>query len=776
MKAGSLGLLAILVLAGGSTPTSEVEIIVVEQVEAARDDVAPDDASNMATLALSRLPQRTEQRAISFSISEPLELTLPSGSSWEVTVGWDGHWVPAKVLNVQSVEERFVFEAWPMGRLSGDARWSGLFLPAHGDLVVATERLPLGQRNLDAPPPARFPCTVSARDGDRRGAFECEVPAGTHDLGFYLDDHAPVYRWATRIPVDETTAMGRLTFTEGASLSGWIVSDEGLKRPVQDAARLVPRLAPGPRSSTSERLERAAPTTTVDQRGFFQFKGLAAGDYALEITVPGYGKATVAGIVLHSGEETRLDQLVELAPPVELGFSFEPSVDWKGEPWVVEVRREDQDPRVEQDFVYRGPLDADGRVKLRGQSPGPYSVRVFDSSGDLFLVEPQVLVFDRDTARRTFVLDIVAIEGVLRHGDRPATGRIWFGGRYGAPRVEVDTDEDGRFEAVLPRDGRWPVDVETALPPSNGGFDEAQDGMLQAKLTTRVDDGEKVELRIPDTVVFGWVVDPDGRPVEDATVTAVVGVLANRSSTGTDGAFTVRGLPEGELVLSARHGSQKTGERATQPRAFTLDEGFPVGPIRLTLETEREVSGVVRDRGGPVTGATVYLFGHVPALSYVGIGRSDADGRFTLRVPESAHQLRALILAPGRGLQTELVDPSGGDLVFDMERWAGTIAVKLDREWQDLYDEQQIVLLFQDGLPIPTNYLAEWGLAQGAEFLRPDGFHVLGMAPGAYELCRGPMGVIEPAALEEWKLRSECAAGELTGGGALRLDLASADQ
>ena len=141
--------------------------------------------------------------------------------------------------------------------------------------------------------------------------------------------------------------------------------------------------------------------------------------------------------------------------------------------------------------------------------------------------------------------------------------------------------------------------------------------------------------------VTGRFTDPDGRPLAGVRVTAeawlsagVPRLLHRRSESGDDGAFAVRGLPDGEVAVLARAPGAAPFAARVEPEDGTAD----LGTIVLAPGRRLEVL-VVDDLGAPVPGARVRA-GRGLAATADGRGLALLDG-----------------LAAGRALELEAEAP-----------------------------------------------------------------------------------------------------------------------
>ncbi len=157
-------------------------------------------------------------------------------------------------------------------------------------------------------------------------------------------------------------------------------------------------------------------------------------------------------------------------------------------------------------------------------------------------------------------------------------------------------------------------------------------------------------LLYPGASVSGSVVDPAGKALADASVSATR--LGDVSPLGTaksasEGQWSFPGLSAGRYKFQASH----EGYLAGKPKAVTLDGRGAMSGIRLEVERGGDVQGEVRDLDGErVPGAR--LRGLASDDSYIH-GISDAKGTFHLRgLPRTELRLVARLGA----LSSDVVD------------------------------------------------------------------------------------------------------------------------
>lgn len=219
------------------------------------------------------------------------------------------------------------------------------------------------------------------------------------------------------------------------------------------------------------------------------------------------------------------------------------------------------------------------------------------------------------------------------------------------PAFEVVTGADGRFEIRDLPGGTWSLEARASghAPMTVPGL-SLPEGAGSTDLGT---------VMLPAGVaVEGYVVDPRGRPVEGAEVSAADGSQpvammrfgrrpddapgAAASISGADGYFRIEDRRAGETVnLDAR----RDGYTAASAPGVRVPPGEPV---RIVMQPASAVEGrVVDDDGKPVGGARIVLF---PSERRGGFqmreGNSDDSGLFRVEdVPPGALQARAS--APG---------------------------------------------------------------------------------------------------------------------------------
>ncbi len=329
----------------------------------------------------------------------------------------------------------------------------------------------------------------------------------------------------------------------------------------------------------------------------------------------------------------------------------------------------------------------------------------------------------------------------------------------------MDADKDGHFEGPLPKPGKWQVDIDGTQP----------------KLTTtaevdvkRVGDEATVEIDLPDTFVYGRVIDPAGKPAAAAEVTLSVLAETVLAKADRDGAFELRAYPAGLVVLAASRPAPQGGEEVSNSYTFQSPDGTPHGPVLLNLRRNRELKGHVLGVSGPIVGATIDAWPPIGGDGLITTARSGIDGRFQLRVPADVSALVAVVSPPGGALKAYSVaidrtdeialqvEPEGADLTVDFGKGGEGLKKGLA--------QGAAFSLWQDGIRMPYASLVRWTEGHGTRFVQGNGVHVAQLAGGTYTACFG-MRAIGEQSFDEIAGKARCATGYLAPPAGLELRL-----
>ena len=222
--------------------------------------------------------------------------------------------------------------------------------------------------------------------------------------------------------------------------------------------------------------------------------------------------------------------------------------------------------------------------------------------------------------------------------------------------AQVRTDSAGRFRAIGVPAGTQPVQVRSAtLAPWRG--------------TCEVVAGQTVAVRIvlvAGVSCAGIVRGENGQPVADASIN--VGDTGDfvllRTRTGTDGTFTLAGLPVGEFTVAAS--KDLVGNASVHLR------GEPGASLRCDLQLSLGLAlrGRVLDEAGtPIAGVEVRVEAEGEGQPWISFRSSGGDGIFVIADCPPGRTLA--LLASKRDhvtLQRRAVQPGGPELELRLQR------------------------------------------------------------------------------------------------------------
>lgn len=682
---------------------------------------------------------------------------LPLGSQWVLIADFPGYFAASSIFQVPSeapsapVEVKVALR--PAGTLTGKFA------------VGEKEKLPAGLearfeptgnpgQNKQNLPAGSATCAVS-----EKGDWRCRLPAGHLDIVLHPRGFVPHYLWNTDVTAGETSELGTRKLVRGSSVAGWVTREDGT--PAEKCrVRLEPASAPGsPKDPVLEFLRSAASEAPCQQKGFFQFSTVAAGSYAL-VAQEGEAQARMSYLEVWDGAESRITVPIQLRRPVDFEVTLDPPTDWLGRPWRVEARRAIEYRSGWEEPSFRAEAGPDGRVRIPRQSPGRFWITVYDGLGNALFSDSQVEL-DDPALPYPIALDLLWIEGRVELGDEPVAGRLVFSSPGGAASIAMTASEDGRFEGPLTKPGDWRVDIDASEPRLRASV----------KVEFKPKGGRAfVAIDLPDTRVYGRVVDPAGAPAPGAAVSLSSTISTLETAADQKGEFELRAFPEGTLEISAARDAGQGGREISDSFLFEASEDAPHGPVVLTLRRTQVLRGRVLAATGPVIGATVTAWPVGSGDGVVSTAQSRLDGNFELKVPEGTQSVQVVVSPPGGALKAyEVTVSSEAELLLQVEPQGGELVIDLGKE--DL-TKRGTLAVWQGNVGIPVSTLVHWTEGHGARFLDGSQVRVPQLAPGSYTVCVGAAAVIDPTEIEDWKKsRATCASGYLTAASALDLRL-----
>jgi protocatechuate 3,4-dioxygenase beta subunit len=431
--------------------------------------------------------------------------------------------------------------------------------------------------------------------------------AGKQRLAATMEDWADGQSDELALKDEQEMTGVDIVLSRGATITGHVTWPDG--KPAKDAG--VQAL------DASEKRPRFGATgkvrgTRTDASGKFSISGLEKGPFLVNATARELSSSNV--------DAKSADAAAAIAS------SIKESVDASGAE-VVALGYETQSVKKATVWVASQPdvKLGSGELALVLHAPAGLTGRVVDGAGDPL---------------RAFSVEV---------------GPDWQTGRFMPDRAlhsQEFKSDDGSFRVDDVNDGDWTVTVrakgysQSGSPPSVG--------VPQS--------GEPLVIKmVVAATVTGVVVDPAGKPVQDAEVKLRPQGETNRFSYGENGsaksddkgAFTLKNVAAGSWQVSASAENWAHSE----PTPIQVGEGANVASLELHLRAGGTIAGEVYDaRGAHVSGRQVQLFSMA-----AGDGKQaaiDASGSF-----------KAEHLSPGA--YQVMLEPSAEDQAAMMEKASG---------------------------------------------------------------------------------------------------------
>jgi hypothetical protein len=666
-------------------------------------------------------PAGGKAQAIEREVEVPgsAELDVPAGVAWQLeTAGADTWSAPIPIPAEPGRRSASIRVALlPAGRLTGKLEPPPRE-PAPALSEVEVRLTPAPDKAAKAPPEhATVRCPVA------EGRLACVVPAGSLDLKLKAAGFVPIYRWSVEVTAGKARDLGPLELKRGATLVGRVEMDGSSAVSTACRVRLTPQRAGGlpqhasPAQVAADRrlgeLERQA---RVNDRGFFVFEDVAPGIYQVAAVQEGFVEARLFPVEVRGGLETEIRNPLVLARPVTFEVFLDPPLDPYGARWRLELVS--PTPPMEDSPLgsHEGLASADGRWLKAGVAPGKYVLWVEGKDRGRWASEPVEVWPGRPPLHVD--LPVLEVRGTISLGSEPLSTTFWFGGKTGPESLRFESDARGHFSGLLPREGKWPIDV--AL--SEGGVQRIILDPIEVKKLPGASYAA-VEIQVPDTRLEGEVVDESGHPLPGARVeTHAIGPPRNPDTFETDGEgkFAVRGIKPGPLAIQAELPPRSSGWVSA-----SVEEGHPGPRLHLVAREQAEIKGRVASAQGPIAGARIAAWPGVGSAMVADIvdAVTDPAGEFSVRLPAGSGAVTVLVFAPGYALRmlAAAANPHA-PLAISVEPAGGTLVVPADGA------------LVHGGTFAPVGMLALWlrmnGVPEDGKVLR-----VPNVEPGAYVIC-----------------------------------------
>jgi hypothetical protein len=512
-------------------------------------------------------------------------------------------------------------------------------------------------------------------------------------------------------------------------------------------------------------IHRQTLSSRINEWGYFVFPAVAAGTYALEVELPGFQLGRVSPLVLRDSDDFELANPVVLRPAPNFEITVNPPRDSRRRPWSLTLlgRRDGSSQLIEE-----GRTSAQGVWISPPLAEGSYEVQVFDGDGQRFYWDDD-LILTQPAQPLEIDLPLVEVYGVVEFRDEPLAGRLVFGGRRGlrGEQISAAADAEGKFSVVLPRPGKWHVDVEADDPAVTAL-------LLSVEIERRPDKRPtRVEIVVPDTAVHGTVTDDQGQLAGGASILLFryEPIPVNTVLRGdARGEFSIYGQSPGRLFLQATG----TSGAESDPLEVLLTEGEAAPLARLVVHGKRLVRGRIVSEAGAVAGAqvraTAASVGAVAAPPTITKATSDLDGVFQVKVAGNAREVQLIVLAVGHPLalwRAPLGEEAVVSLVLDDA--SGSLRLpNVDSQGESRVGRHSVVLV--GGEVLDVKMLKEWARSSAGSLHTGEVLTIPAMPPGTYRYCEltteEAFLVFAGAALPG---ESACSAGYLAAGGVLTL-------
>jgi protocatechuate 3,4-dioxygenase beta subunit len=503
----------------------------------------------------------------------------------------------------------------------------------------------------------RFSLTVALPDSEQGEEDDLIFLGGrgarlvaTHDAFTVLVQDCPTLEQGREVD------MGTLSMDMGSQVAGRVLDEAG--RPVGGAEVTVRSVESDPMGRRGimgllgGQLAELYTAAVTDADGRFFVTGVQPGQLSVSGQADGYQVAQLDSIESEPGLTLSVGDLVLSAGASIAGWV----VDGKGEPIEganvrvssvarLVIRRMEDVPRQQlgQEMRLRAATDADGHFELHGLGLGQYTLHV-SSDGYAGRQKENVVAGTLDVSLSLdklggllvsvrSSLDDGMVDGAkLKANAAPAGGgfSMRFGGGGGLDILEgeqavaaagVDTDPAGMY--FVQGAGSTGTMLEIVA-----------DGFAAASVTApSVSPDSIVEfdvLLMPESVIAGIVLDATGQAVPHASVRLAEYVAPptmqggrfemrreirreigggggggdewKRTSSDENGAFSLRGIPEGDWELTA----SADGFASDDPAVVSLAVGDSVRDVEIIMLVAGSVVGIVIGQdGSPVQGASL---------------------------------------------------------------------------------------------------------------------------------------------------------------------------
>jgi hypothetical protein len=601
--------------------------------------------------------------------------------------------------------DRVTADLWPASMVSGEVapdRSSAPLRAIVGTFVDAS----VARNESKAIAEHHVACSLEGK------AWRCSIPAGRPlHLKLAVDDFAPLHLWnlhAREAMVD----TGIHPLVRGGTIVGRVVGDG--RQPVEGAEVRLMAMTAAHQPAADRQL--TALRSRSDAKGYFQFVGVTPGTYRLVSKATGIGDAIRDDVELGRGQDLRLDEPLTHAPMASLEVIVTPPMSTAQREWTIVLRRP-SDMLSTMTRVAEGAVSAAGRWTHEDLQPGQYEVTVLDEGSE---VARQLVELRGGADRLLLTVSTIDVHGRVVVGDEGVAGatvRFDFIDARGR-RVEVTTDDEGRFRAAFPVAGEW----QTALfLPPNG----AQTHLPPVDIRSPHD--EELLLTIPGGRIKGRVLGADGHPKPAAVLVKKDTRTAAHGLTDDEANFELFGLAAGSYTVEAE---ADDGFAGPLPVSVVEDE---VTELDLIVSALHTVTGQILSADGlPASGAIVRFLDDITG-SYEDV-IADGRGVYSFKVKPAADFVDLVVFASPHPIAFRRIQVGSKGTVsappIQLQPVGSTVRVYLSRvppPWPTIAGAT--------GRPFGLNLLTPPRFGLSSRGGPGDGSTQLSLEPGAYVFC-----------------------------------------
>lgn len=647
---------------------------------------------------------------------------------WQVQATAPGYWsqeADVAVTGQGPISVRFAL--WPAASLYGQITPAqGETLPDALEVRLSATLAAAGEATAQPPvsQPETSPTSAKLRCRIDKGSWSCLGPPGLFDVRLEASGFAPHYLWGVSLKAGVSTDLGEIQLRRTASVFGRAVRKDGSSPPGPCRATLQPdveRRGPEPDPDSAPAGEPSV-SVSLSPRGYFQIVAVQPGRHLLVVECP--EASALRELIVQPDGETRIDPALPLEEQT-IEIAVTPKLDPVGRPWQLTVDATNSPARRIADKVA---LSADGRWERRGLMAGDYRVAVSSSDGTAWLQRNVDL--GKNSGQLSLRLASVKVRGQVMLASQPVRARLLFSNEAGGEPVTLKTDQDGRFQGLLPiapdvKETSWIVEAHVAQPPST----RLISGVNVQSVPT--ESSAWLDLILPLIAVRGTVISENGRPQRGTQVTLEnSGGIRTTTSTDDGGSFEVPELPPGQYTAVA-----ETDEAASDRTPFEVVDGGE-RELQLILHPFRRVSFYVVSSGYPVADAAVQVW-IAPGVPRA-FAHTDRNGRFQVNLPSEITEVGMTVGEPGYALKmVRLPVPSENNSSPDANKISlddsgGTLQLSFQPSDGTLPDSAALYLV-HNGAVQDARTVAGWGSNQTAG--SEDEAVVDVIEPGDYALC-----------------------------------------